>query len=281
MEDEKKTKEKLIKELRSLHKRVSKLGASRAGQNKTAQESKRSYAELRPTPDESFHSDKLAFTGRIAANIAHEIRNPLTNVAMSAEQLNEATDSDDPRAKDIGIIRRNVERADYLITELLNCARPPKLNMQRTDGNKVLKKVLKNTLESAKTKIRSQKIQVVRKFTSKICIVRMNREQMGRALSNLISNAIEAMPRRGKLTIITALDQDLFTLKIQDTGKGIPEKDIISIYDPFFSTKPDGVGLGLTLCYGIIVSHGGIIGVESKPRKGTIFTVSLPAGRHY
>ena len=259
MKDEEKTKDQLINELRLLRK---------------------SYEELRGSKDELVHSEKLAFTGRIAANIAHEIRNPLTNVAMSVEQLKETTKPDDPRAKDVDIIKRNIERANYLITELLNCARPPKLNLQLTDANKLLKKVLKNTLESAKTKIRLEKIQVNKKFTSSSSIVRMDREQMGRALSNLIINAIEALPKRGgKLDITTGRDEDFFVVRIQDTGRGIPEEDIIRIYDPFFSTKPGGVGLGLTLCYGVIVGHGGTIEVESKPKKGSIFTVSLPVGR--
>ncbi|MBU4311356.1 MAG: PAS domain-containing protein [Candidatus Omnitrophica bacterium] len=239
-----------------------------------------SYLRLQESKDELVHSEKLAFTGRIAANIAHEIRNPLTNVAISVEQLKKATEPDDPRTEDIDIIKRNVERADYLITELLNCARPPKLNVRLTDANRLLNRALKNTLESTMTKNKSQKIEVVKKFSSKPPIIRMDKEQMERAFSNLILNAIEAMPKRGKLTIITGFDENFFVVKIQDTGKGISEEDIITIYDPFFSTKPGGVGLGLTLCYGIIVSHGGTIEVESKLRKGTIFTVSLPVGRH-
>lgn len=255
MKDEEKTKDQLLNELRSLRK---------------------SYAELQESKDELVHSEKLAFTGRIAANIAHEIRNPLTNVAMAVEQLKKATKLGDSRAEDVDIIKRNVERANYLITELLNCARPPKLNLQFNNANRVLK----NALESAKTQIKSQKIEVVKKFTSESSTIRMDREQMERALSNLIINAIEAMPRGGKLNVTTELYEDFFVAKIQDTGRGISEEDIIRIYDPFFSTKPGGVGLGLTLCYGIIVSHGGTIEVESKPRGGTVFTISLPVGRH-
>jgi signal transduction histidine kinase len=92
---------------------------------------------------------------------------------------------------------------------------------------------------------------------------------------NLIINAIEAMPRGGNLTISTELNGNFFRVKIHDTGKGIPEKDIIKIFDPFFSTKLQGVGLGLSICYGIIVSHGGTIEVESKSKIGSTFTVSL------
>jgi len=86
------------------------------------------------------------------------------------------------------------------------------------------------------------------------------------------------MPKGGTLTIETKRDKDLFVLSIRDTGAGIREEDIIRVFDPFFSTKSEGVGLGLTICYGIIVSHGGIIEVESKPKEGSVFTVSLPVG---
>lgn len=277
MKGKQETKGQLVNELRSLRKRIAKLEASGAAHERTGEELRESYVELRESKDELVRSEKLAFTGRIAANIAHELRNPLTNVAISVEQLKKTIKPKDPIGEDLDIIERNTERANHLITELLNCARPPKLNIRFNDANRVLK----NALESARTKIRSQKIHVVKKFASrKPAKIKMDKEQMERTFSNLITNAVEAMRKRGKLTIITELNKDFFAVKIQDNGRGIPAKDIIRIYDPFFSTKSSGVGLGLTLCYGIIVGHGGTIGVESKPRKGTVFTVSLPVTRH-
>ena len=234
-----------------------------------------SYAQLQDSKDALVRTEKLAFTGRIAAGIAHEIRNPLTNVAMSVQQLKKAVKPEDPRTKHVEIIERNVERANYLITELLNCARPPKLNLRAYDIHRVLRDVLWST----RAKIKSQRIKVIRKFIPKVSIVNMDREHLERAFLNLILNAIEAMPKGGELTIATEASENSFVTKIQDTGRGIPEKDIIRIFDPFFSTKPGGVGLGLTVCYGIIVSHGGTIEVESKPKGGSIFTISLPLAR--
>jgi two-component system sporulation sensor kinase C len=92
----------------------------------------------------------------------------------------------------------------------------------------------------------------------------------------MMINAVESMPENGELTIITENDENNFIVKIKDTGKSIPDEDIIRIFDPFFSTKSSGVGLGLSICYGIVVSHGGIIEVESETSKGTTFTISLP-----
>jgi signal transduction histidine kinase len=174
--------------------------------------------------------------------------------------------------KHIEIVERNIERINYLITELLNCARPAKLNLQPYDIHKVVNEVL----ESYKTKIDLQRIKVIKNFGTQASILTIDQEQMRRAFTNLINNAIEAMPGGGNLTTFTELDGNFFLVKIHDTGKGIPEEDIIKIFDPFFSTKTQGVGLGLTICYGIIVSHGGTIEVESKSKIGSTFTVSLP-----
>ncbi len=239
---------------------------------RSQEELKTSYTDLKVSKDDLVRSEKLAYTGRIAASIAHEIRNPLTNVSMSVQQLKKGNKIRNEGFKHVEIVERNIERINYLITELLNCARPAKLNLQPYD----IHKVLKDVLESAKTKLNLQKIKVTKNLTSKLPVLKIDKEQIERAFLNLITNAIEAMPRGGDLTIITEFNGNFFRVKIQDTGKGIFEKDIIKIFDPFFSTKPQGVGLGLSICYGIIVSHRGTIEVESNWNKGSTFTVSLP-----
>lgn len=241
-------------------------------QKKTEEELRNSYLELQSSKDELIRSEKLAFTGRIAASIAHEIRNPLTNVSMSFQQISKGFKPTHPHIKHIDIVKRNLERVNYLITELLNCARSPKLNLVEFD----IHKVIRNVLDNARPKIESQKIEVIRIFTTNPAIIKIDKAYIERVFLNLIINAVEAMPKGGNLSIITEPNGQYFVVKIQDTGKGIAEKDIIRIFDPFFSTKAAGVGLGLTICYGIIVSHAGTIEVESKPRKGSIFTVSLP-----
>jgi len=241
-------------------------------QKKTEEELRNSYLELQGSKDELIRSEKLAFTGRIAASIAHEIRNPLTNVSMSLQQLSKGFKPGHPHVKHIDIVNRNLGRVNYLITELLNCARPPKLKLVEFD----IHKAIRNVLDNAKPKIKSQKIEVIRRFTANPFIIKIDKTYIERVFLNLIINAIEAMPKGSKLSIITELNGQYLLIKIQDTGKGIAEKDIIRIFDPFFSTKAGGVGLGLTICYGIIVSHAGTIEVESKARKGSVFTVSLP-----
>ena len=220
--------------------------------------------------EELERTERLAFTGRIAAGIAHEIRNPLTNLSMSVNQIKKVPKPRNPWSKHIEIIIRNTERINELISELLNCARPPKLDLHPCDIHKVMESVL----DSAS--IRLHNIEVVKRFTEKSSIISIDKEQIEQALSNIVINAIDAMRDGGELTFDTERDDSSFFIKIQDTGKGIPEEDIMKIYDPFFSAKSGGIGLGLTLCYGIIVSHAGKIEVESKKNEGTTFTVSLP-----
>lgn len=217
-------------------------------------------------------SERLAYTGRIAASIAHEIRNPLANVSMSARQLKEAFASDSPWARHIEIILRNTDRINFLITELLNCARPPQLNMQPHNINGILESIL----DSIKAKITGQQVRVRKTYCAGAPVVSVDREQITRVFSNIMINALDAMPERGTLTIETRIKAPSFVVKIKDTGTGIPEEDVIRIFDPFFSTKSSGIGLGLSMTYTSVVSHGGTINVESQRKKGTIFTISLP-----
>ncbi|MDI6776892.1 MAG: ATP-binding protein [Syntrophales bacterium] len=233
---------------------------------------KDSSKEIGKQNKKSILSERLAFTGRIAAGIAHEIRNPLGNVSMAVQQLKEAFSEDSPWSKHIEVIIRNTERINFLITELINCARPPELNIRPHD----MQEVIENVLDSIMSSLSTQRIEVIKKFDSKPSIISVDREQISRVFLNVIINSVEAMPEGGTMTISTSIENGLFIVKIQDTGGGIPEEDIIRIFDPFFSTKPTGVGLGLSIIYGIVVSHGGKIGVESTWRRGTVFTISLP-----
>ena len=222
--------------------------------------------------EELGRSERLAFTGRIAASIAHEIRNPLGNVSMSVQQLRDAFTKDSPWAKHIEVIIRNTDRINFLITELLNCARPPELNIRPHDIHGVLESIL----DSLKTKVASKGVRVTKRFYSRSPTINVDKEQIDRAFSNVMINAIEAMPKGGRMTVVTEDKGAFIVVKIEDKGEGIPEEDIIRIFDPFFSTKASGIGLGLSMTYGIVVSHGGTIGVESQWKQGTVFTISLP-----
>lgn len=229
--------------------------------------------ELHESHDELIRDEKLAFTGRIAASIAHEIRNPLTNILMSLREVLRHVDIKKTHVKYLEIAVRNANRIDGLITELLNCARPLELNLQPCDIHDIIKEILL----ANRTMMRLQHIKVIKKFSSHLSVVYIDRKQIMRVISNLIRNAIESMSKNGgSLIISTEVNNGSFFVRIEDTGIGISSDNIIKIFDPFFSDKTGGIGLGLTICYGIIVSHNGSIEVQSEFKKGSVFTIKLP-----
>jgi PAS domain S-box-containing protein len=231
-----------------------------------------SYEVLKANKDELVRSEKLAFTGRMAAGIAHEIRNPLTNIILSLRQLKKGDKIKPEGLNYAEIMERNSSRIEYLITELLNCARPIKLNLQPWD----IHRIIEDVLNALKIRLRTQRIKVIKNRTSHPSILLADKEYLGRVFLNIFGNAIEAMPHGGALSIDTKIENGRFLIKIQDNGIGIPEKNLIGIFDPFFSTKKGGVGLGLSTCQNIVISHRGTIEVESAWRKGSAFTISLP-----
>ena len=231
-----------------------------------------SYELLKANKDELVRSEKLAFAGRMAAGIAHEIRNPLTNIVLSLRQLKKGDKIKPEGLNYAEIMERNSNRIEYLITELLNCARPIKLNLQPWD----IHRIIEDVLNALKIRLRTQRIKVIQKLTSHPSILLADKEYLGRVFLNIFGNAIEAMPHGGALSIDTKIKKGCFLIKIQDNGIGISEKNMIMIFDPFFSTKKGGAGLGLSTCQNIVISHGGTIEVESAWRKGSAFTVSLP-----
>jgi PAS domain S-box-containing protein len=231
-----------------------------------------SYRELKTKKDDLVRSEKLAFTGRMAAGIAHEIRNPLTNVILSLRQLKKSEKIKPEVLKYAEIMERNTNRIEYLISELLNCARPVKLSIQPCD----IHLLIRDILNVHKVRLKTQKITVVQNLAAHPAILAFDKEQLGRVFLNLIANAIEAMDSGGKLTIATKNEKKKFVCRIQDNGRGIPKKNLMNVFDPFFSTKKGGTGLGLSTCQNIVTSHGGLIEVESAWKKGSVFSVSLP-----
>jgi PAS domain S-box-containing protein len=231
-----------------------------------------SYEALKANKDDLVRSEKLAFAGRMAAGIAHEIRNPLTNIILSLRQLKKDSKIKPESIQYAEIIERNSNRIEYLVAELLNCARPIKLNLQPWD----IHRIIEDGLNVLKVRLKAQKIKVIKPLPPQPAILLTDKEYLGRVFLNILVNSAEAMLHGGTLSIDTKIDKSRVQVKIQDDGIGIPEKNLIRIFDPFFSTKKEGAGLGLSTCQNIVTSHGGLIEVESTWRKGTVFTVSLP-----
>lgn len=257
--------------LQQREKLISKLIKSKEAAEKAKAELERSYRELQQSKDRLVQSEKMAFAGRMAASVAHEIRNPLNMLVMSVQLLQNTLSNKNPNRELVDVIMRNLERIDHLVTQLVNCAQPPKLKM----GNYNIHKVIDSVIDTIKEKCKAQNIKIVKNFGSKIPKVRIDREQIEQAVLNIAKNSIEAIPRRGTLAFSTDINGDHVSITVTDTGRGVSDKDMIRIFDPFFSTKKGGTGLGLAICYSIVAGHDGFISLRSK-RGETCFTIKLP-----
>lgn len=217
--------------------------------------------------------EKFAATGRIARTIAHEIRNPLTNINLAVDQLRVETEGlkEEPVIM-LDMIYRNSERINQLITDLLNSTKFSDLVHKKVSINQLLDE----TLELAKDRIQLNNVTVIRSYMPNICDVSVDVEKMQIAFLNIIVNAIEAMePGKGILQIKTVAKEDKCIVTIADNGIGMDKESLSKIFEPYFTNKAKGTGLGLTNTQNIILNHNGHIHIDSEKGNGTSFTITL------
>jgi signal transduction histidine kinase len=215
--------------------------------------------------------EKFAVTGRISRAIAHEVRNPLTNINLATEQLRgEITPGGDVNLL-FDMISRNSDRINLLISDLLNSTRMSELNYTKSSINDILD----SSLELAQDRIQLKQIHVVKEYEPDVCHILADSQKVQIAFLNIIVNAIEAMDEYGILHITTQTKNNRCVTVISDTGKGMTKADVERLFEPYFTTKEKGTGLGLTNTQNIILSHKANISAESKPGKGTSFTISF------
>ncbi len=234
----------------------------------------RKIQSLKTANAELLQTEKLASSGRIARTIAHEVRNPLTNIHMAADQLRSDLGDTihEETALMLDMIHRNGRRINQLITDLLNSTELPPLEYQRIS----IHALLDQSLEAALDRIQLKDLQVVKAYATGIDAVLVDAEKMKIALLNIIINAVEAMePGRGTLFLKTERDVNQCLISIADNGSGIEPDSLTKLFDPFFSLKSNGAGLGLTHTYNIILSHKGFITVDSQVGTGTTFRIIL------
>ncbi|MEO8086918.1 MAG: ATP-binding protein [Bacteroidota bacterium] len=222
---------------------------------------------------ELMDAEKLAVTGRISRTIAHEVRNPLTNIDLSLEQVKDSFTGNNEEAKPyLDIIARNSHRINQLITELLDSSKPTQIEVKACNVNSLLD----NTLQLAIDRIHLKKIKLVKEYGENIPVVMLDDEKVKTALINLIINAVEAMEEeKGILTIRTRQSSGRCIIEVEDNGSGISKENLENLFVPFFSKKSKGMGLGLTAAQNIIITHKGTIDVQSTVGKGTKFTVTF------
>jgi len=230
-------------------------------------------ADLRKTEAQLIRSEKLAALGQLAAGFAHEIRNPLTSINILIHSLTENLPSGNSHREDLKVIEEEINRINEILDRFLRFAKPAPPLLERTD----VATIFEETLQLIRPRIEKQLIVVQKEFQA-LPIILMDREQMKQVALNLLLNAVQAMPKGGTLMLRGQNSEDgqWIRISIQDSGMGIPNEDMNKLFDPFFSTKEGGVGLGLSIAHRIIDQHHGKIEVESTPGEGTLFTIWLP-----
>jgi signal transduction histidine kinase/CheY-like chemotaxis protein len=235
---------------------------------------KQQMAELKRTQAQLVQSTKLAAIGELAANIAHEINNPLTTVLGFASFIAERLPEGDATREELNLIQEEAARARDIVRDLLQFSRQRDFMPESTDLNAVLEQVVAMVRRQGAL----SSVNVHEEYARDLPPVEIDVSRIKQVFLNIINNAVYVMPDGGDLTIATARTDDGVAVSIRDTGPGIAPEHRDKIFDPFFTTKPEvsGTGLGLSVSLGIVQSHGGNIHVDSEIGHGSTFTVTLP-----
>ena len=222
-------------------------------------------------------AEHLSKIGQLASGIAHEIRNPLNFINLSIDHLkNEYQPEDSKKSEEfydlVSSIKTEISRLNSMISNFLDYGKPLTLKPEMS----CIEDILKEVLTIADYKIREQQLELRTNFSKETLAIYIDRQQIKASLMNVILNAIQAMPCGGRLSVTTAVSDGFITVKIEDTGEGIAEEHLPRIFEPYFTTKTAGIGLGLALTRRIIEEHKGRIDIKSKQGNGTIVSVQLP-----
>jgi len=253
-----------------------------ANQTAIAVENARLYEDLKKSKSYIRRADRLASLGTLTAGLAHEIRNPLVSIKTLTQLLPERLEDEEFRDQFLKIASGEVDRIATLVEELLDLAKPsdPKLGFE--DINTILDGMI--LLVSTETK--KKKVDILRGYASDLPPVQIDREQMKQVFLNILLNAIQATSENGKITVKTRSftkpgGEPFVQVECTDTGCGIPPENIEEIFNPFFTTKSTGSGLGLSISHQIIQEHQGYIDVESQWGRGSSFFINLPVSQNH
>jgi len=246
----------------------------------------RDQASVHDLKERMRRSDRLATLGMIAAGIAHEVKNPLVGIRGAAQLMQSEVRSGSGKSLDeyLDVILKEADRLNNVLEGILDFTRLKHREMKDHNIHSILDRVLVLNEENA----RQSGVILSRMYDPSLPDIRGNQDQLIQVFLNIIKNAIEAMPKGGKLTVMTRMSDQfttvqadgikhqLMVVKVSDTGPGIKPEHLQDIFTPFFTTKDRGVGLGLALSYQIVQEHLGTIRVESHENEGTTFSVYLP-----
>ncbi len=227
--------------------------------------------QVKNLQEDMIKSAKLATVGQMAAGLAHEIRNPLSSVKMMSQIIRSRYLKPGEGISEISTVLEEIDRINNLVRELLEFSKPGPMNFSKFDINDIIR----NVLNLYKYNIEHQNINVSEEIDNEIPMIYLDGEKIRICIINFIGNAIQAMPDGGTLIIRTSVLQNRISVVISNTGDKIPEEDIEKIFEPFYTTKKDGTGLGLPMTRLILERHHGSVAVESSDEL-TSFKIILP-----
>jgi signal transduction histidine kinase len=233
--------------------------------------------KLEQSQEHLLQSEKMAMVGKLAAGVAHSIRNPLTSVKMRLFSMGRTLEMTPTQKEDFEVISEEIRHIDTIVANFLEFSRPPKLLMQKVSPSDVVDMAL----QLLQHRLESYNVEVNLKRRHPLPEVWADPDQLKEVLVNLLTNACEAMQNGGAIiiqegeTFLQSIGQ-VVTIQVSDNGPGIPESIHDKVFQPFFTTKEEGTGLGLSIAARILGEHGGWLDVESQEGQGTTFTINLP-----
>ena len=223
-------------------------------------------------------SEKLATAGQMAAGLAHEIRNPLTSIKMLGQVLQGRLKEEPENHQMLTSMVKEIDRLDGIIKELIERTKPGDLNLEWEDVSLLVAEVTRLTGEN----LAARDILIEYALESELPKIQMDRKKIMQVLWNLILNARDAMPQGGRMVITTRrVEEAMVEITVDDTGGGLGTQDPESLFRPFYTTKPEGMGLGLAISRKIVEKHGGSLTLENRPEGGARARVRLPVGHSH
>ena len=251
------------------------LRKSRERAERNAEEKRKAYDELQTTFQQLLQAEKLASLGELSAGIVHEVRNPLASIKGAIEILEDELTVDSPRREFVGLAKGEIDRLDRLVGEFLRFARPTEPSKTPTDPNEIVDSIT-GLIENQAA---SQSVAVVRDLQKNLPLVLVDAEQIKQVVLNLAINALQAMPQSNgedrTITFKTFQQDNNFVVEVTDSGSGIDPTNLSKIFDPYYTTKDKGVGLGLSIAHKIATQHGGHL-TANRTTHLTTFTLTIP-----
>lgn len=230
------------------------------------------YRELQNNIEHVKRAARMSALGHLSAGLAHEIRNPLASIEGAASIVQRDSQNETRRQEFLEIIQRECWRLNRLVTNFLDFARPRQPHLQPTDMVALLDSVLSLVSHTAAKGL----VEFRTEISHPLPFVKCDAEQVKQVLLNLVLNAIQSMPQGGEVVVSARTETPYLMIRIQDRGSGISPEHVDSIYDPFFTTKENGTGLGLPVAYQIMEQHGGLLELSENGPEGATFTIHLP-----